>query len=84
MESVIKTPKHWEKWDIIYIEISFFSTVNLLIDGWGNKNLIRKIDIKSTAEGGILQIECEDNTRVNCLFEWARIERIIPSLLGTP
>lgn len=39
-ENVENKPKRWNKWDVIYVEISFFTIHNLTIKGLGTENII--------------------------------------------
>jgi len=82
---VKKKPARWmDKWDVIYIEMSFFATRNLAISGWSSTNLIDQFEIKETDDEGFLNIRCSNQTQIQCAFDWARVEQVSPGLIGTP
>lgn len=39
-ETVEHKPKRWNKWDVIYVESSFFTIQNLTIESLGRENII--------------------------------------------
>ncbi|AZQ48037.1 immunity 50 family protein [Bacillus albus] len=39
-ETVEHKPKRWNKWDVIYVEISFFTIQNLTIENLRRENII--------------------------------------------
>lgn len=82
-ENVENKPKRWNKWDVIYIEISFFCIQNLKIKDMGTDNIIERFEIEVIEEEGLLKIKCSNQMQVECLFSWAKIEKIIPGLIGT-
>ncbi|ENQ3105774.1 immunity 50 family protein [Bacillus cereus] len=81
-EHVENKPKRWNKWDVIYIEIAFFTIRNLTIEGLGAENIIDHFEIHTTEEGSLLKIKCKNQMIVECLFEWARVEGVTPGLIG--
>lgn len=47
-KEIVKTkPKRWDKWDVVYIEMSFFAIRNLTINGLGTNNQINEFEIKA-------------------------------------
>ncbi|WP_242213114.1 immunity 50 family protein [Bacillus cereus group sp. BfR-BA-01383] len=83
-ETVEHKPKRWNKWDVIYVEISFFTIRNLIIENLGTENIIDYFEISTTSEGSLLKIKCKNQMIVESLFDWARIEGVTPGLIGLP
>jgi len=83
-ENVEYKPKRWNKWDVIYVEISFFTIRNLTIESLGTENIIEHFEISTTSEGSLLKIKCKNQMIVETLFDWARIEGVTPGLIGLP
>ncbi|AKG37598.1 immunity 50 family protein [Paenibacillus durus] len=83
-EPVLTKPKRWDKWDVIYIEFSFFAVRDLIVNGLGTENIVKKFEITDGGEGAILQIICENPMQITCSFDWARVEQISPGLVGLP
>ncbi|PFZ92697.1 immunity 50 family protein [Bacillus wiedmannii] len=83
-ENVEHKPKRWNKWDVIYVEISFFTIRNLTIKSLGTENIIEHFEISTTSEGSLLKIKCKNQMIVETLFDWARIEGVTPGLIGLP
>lgn len=83
-EVIQAKPKRWEKWDVVYIEMSFFAIRDLIINGLGINNQINKFEIKDVGENGVLEIKCNNQMYIKCLFDWARVEGITPGLIGSP
>ncbi|CAI8759603.1 MULTISPECIES: immunity 50 family protein [Bacillus] len=81
-EPVENKPKRWNKWDVIYIEISFFCIQDLIIKDIGTDNIIHQFEINAIEEEGQLKIKCRNQMQVECLFGWAKIEKITPGLIG--
>ena len=82
IEKVITKPKRWDTWDVIYIDMSFLGVKNLEINGLGTNNIINQFEIKDSGEYGELEIKCNNEMHIKCLFDWARIENISPGLIG--
>ncbi|OAK39266.1 immunity 50 family protein [Bacillus wiedmannii] len=83
-ENVEHKPKRWNNWDVIYVEISFFTISNLTIENLGTENIIEHFEISTTSEGSLLKIKCKNQMIVETLFDWARIEGVTPGLIGLP
>lgn len=83
-ENVENKPKRWNKWDVIYVEISFFTIYNLTIKGLGIENIIDYFEINKIEEEGLLKIKCKNQMLVECSFEWAKVEGVTPGLIGLP
>ncbi|MGY2612974.1 MULTISPECIES: immunity 50 family protein [Bacillus] len=83
-ENVEHKPKRWNNWDVIYVEISFFTIRNLTIESLGTENIIEHFEISTTSEGSLLKIKCKNQMIVETLFDWARIEGVTPGLIGLP
>ena len=83
-EPVAIKPKRWDKWDVIYVELSFFGLRNMIINGLGTENKINKFEITDGEEDGALQIVCQNQMEISCSFDWARVEQINPGLIGLP
>jgi len=83
-ENVENKPKRWNKWDVIYVEISFFTFYNLTIKGLGIENIIDYFEINKIEEEGLLKIKCKNQMLVECSFEWAKVEGVTPGLIGLP
>ena len=84
-KEVIQTkPKRWDKWDVVYVEMSFFAIRDLTINGLGTNNQINQFEIKEVGEDGVLEIKCNNQMYIKCSFDWARVEQITPGLIGTP
>ena len=83
-ENVENKPKRWDKWDVIYVEISFFAIHNLTIKGLGTENIIDYFEINTIEEEGLLKIKCKNQMLVECSFEWAKVEGVTPGLIGLP
>ena len=83
-ENVENKPKRWTKWDVIYVEISFFTIYNLTIKGLGIENIIDYFEINKIEEEGLLKIKCKNQMLVECSFEWAKVEGVTPGLIGLP
>ncbi|PFM03850.1 hypothetical protein COC45_13360 [Bacillus cereus] len=83
-ENVEHKPKRWNKLDVIYVEISFFTIRNLIIENLGTENIIEHFEISTTSEGSLLKIKCKNQMIVESLFDWARIEGVNPGLIGLP
>ncbi len=82
---VQKKPARWiDKWDVIYIEMSFFAIRDLAISGWKNNNLMTQFEIKKTGDEGFLDIKCSNQAQIQCSFDWARVEQLNPGLIGAP
>ncbi|MEC0555066.1 immunity 50 family protein [Bacillus haynesii] len=81
-KDVVNKPKRWNKWDVVYIEISFIAVRNLTIKGLGTSNIINQFEINEDEEEESLKIKCSNQMEIECLFEWARIESISPGLIG--
>ena len=82
-EKVENKPKRWNKWDVIYVEISFFTIYNLTIKGLGTENIIDYFEINKIEEG-LLKIKCKNQMLVECSFEWAKVEGVTTGLIGLP
>ena len=54
--------KRWNKWDVIYVEISFFTIHNLTIKGLGTENIIDYFEINTIEEEGLLKL----SVRIKC------------------
>ncbi|PEE38090.1 immunity 50 family protein [Bacillus pseudomycoides] len=67
-EPVENKPKRWNKWDVIYIEISFFCIQDLIIKDIGTDNIIHQFEINAIEEEGQLKIRCRNQMQVECLF----------------
>ena len=63
-ENVENKPKRWDKWDVIYVEISFFAIHNLTIKGLGTENIIDYFEINTIEEEGLLKIKCKNQMLV--------------------
>lgn len=83
-ENVEHKPKRWNKLDVIYVEISFFTIRNLIIENLGTENIIEHFEISTMSEGSLLKIKCKNQMIVESLFDWARIEGVTPGLIGLP
>ena len=83
-ENVENKPKRWNKWDVIYVEISFVTIYNLTIKGLGIENIIDYFEINKIEEEGLLKIKCKNQMLVECSFEWAKVEGVTPGLIGLP
>lgn len=83
-KNVENKPKRWNKWDVIYVEISFFTIYNLTIKGLGIENIIDYFEINKIEEEGLLKIKCKNQMLVECSFEWAKVEGVTPGLIGLP
>lgn len=81
-ESVENKPERWDKWDVIYIEMSFIGVRNLSIKDFGTDHIINQFEINEVGEDGSLKITCNNHMQIECIFEWARIEKVSPGLLG--
>ncbi|KMM59024.1 hypothetical protein ACH95_12710 [Bacillus glycinifermentans] len=82
-EKVENQPKRWDKWDVIYIEMSFIGVRNLNIKDIGTDNIINQFEIDEAEEANSFKIKCLNQMQIECIFEWARIDRITPGLLDT-
>lgn len=82
-EIVKNKPKRWSEWDIVYVEMSFLGVRELEINSFGTINEIEQFEIEDIGEEGSIKIQCSNSMSINCLFDWARIEQINPSLIGT-
>ncbi|MBU8788364.1 MULTISPECIES: immunity 50 family protein [Bacillus] len=80
-EKVENKPKRWDKWDVIYIDMSFIGVRHLNIKDIGTDNIINQFEIDETANS--LKIKCLNQMQIECIFEWERIDRISPGLLDT-
>lgn len=77
-------PKRWpDKWDVIYLEMSFFGIHALQINNWLNNNVINFFEIVDENGSGFLKIVCDNNSQISCNFDWCKIENIRPGLIGT-
>lgn len=83
-QTVKNTPKRWGKFDVVYVEISLFDIRNLLVNGDISSNSIIQFDLKDLQNDGLLEIKCDNRMQVKCSFDWARVEEIIPGLIGQP
>ncbi|WP_407921118.1 immunity 50 family protein [Brevibacillus migulae] len=83
-EPVEIKPKRWDKWDVIYVELSFIGIRDLAIDGLGTENQIRNFEVTNREEDGALHIVCHNQMQISCSFDWARVEEISPGLIGSP
>ena len=82
---VKKRPARWmDKWDVIYIEMSFFGVGNMSISGWGDSNLIGQFEIVERGSEVFLNLRCGSQTQIRCSYDWAKVERVEPGLIGTP
>lgn len=73
-------PKRWDKWDVVYVEMSFLGIRDLVINGLGTNNQIILFEIND----GALEIRCTNQMHIKCAFDWARVEQITPGLIGSP
>jgi hypothetical protein len=70
---------------VVYIELTFIGTRNLVINGLGTENQILKFEMADgKEEDAILQIVCNNQMQISCSFDWARVEQISPGLIGLP
>lgn len=81
-ELVRNKPKRWSEWDVVYVELSFFSVQNLKIIDYGTNNTIVQFKVKNTEEEGVLNITCDNGMTITCTFDWIRVEKITPGLIG--
>ena len=82
-EAIKTKPKRWEKWDVVYVEMSFIGVRNLTINGIGTNNHIDQLEIKDVGEDGVLEIRCNNQMHIRCSFDWARVESITPGLIDS-
>lgn len=54
------------------------------INSFGTINEVVQFEIEDIGEEGSIKIQCSNRMSINCLFDWARIERINPGLIGIP
>lgn len=83
-EAVKSKPKRWDQWDVVYIQLSFLTIRNLEIKGWGKDNIISRFEISGKTESNALIIKGVDGLQINTNFEWIKVERVIPGLIGSP
>jgi hypothetical protein len=83
-QPVQNKPQRWEKWDVIYIEISLFDIRNLIINGDISTNSIIQFNLEQSEKDGLLDIKCNNQMNIKCSFDWARVEQITPGLIGCP
>jgi Immunity protein 50 len=81
-ETIEKKPVRWDEWDIVYIEISFWGVKDLEIHSFGTFNEIEQFLIEDGEESSSITIQCSNGMSISCLFDWARVERITPGLIG--
>jgi Immunity protein 50 len=81
-ETIEKKPVRWDEWDIVYIEISFWGVNDLEIHSFGTFNEIEQFLIEDGKESSSITIQCSNGMSISCLFDWARVERITPGLIG--
>ncbi|NPC91543.1 hypothetical protein HOO54_04600 [Bacillus sp. WMMC1349] len=77
-ETVENKPKRWDEWDVVYIDISFIGVRDLVIKGLGINNMISQFEITER-----LKMTCSNQMQIECQFDWARIEKITPGLIGS-
>lgn len=77
-------PERWSQFDVVYLEMSFWGIKELMINGFGTSNLINRFDIKENQSENILEIICSNQTNIRSSFDWVKVEKISPGLLGTP
>ncbi len=82
-QAVENKPKRWDKWDVVYIEMSLFDIRNLNIIGDISTNSIVQFDLKQAENEGVLEIKCNNQMEVKCSFDWARVEQVTPGLIGS-
>ncbi|UAC48797.1 immunity 50 family protein [Bacillus aquiflavi] len=77
-------PKRWNKWDVVYIELFFFSIRNLEISRFGTNNLINEFIVIDKCGDGLLEIKCDNQLQIKAIFDWGKVEKVTPGLLGLP
>lgn len=82
-QPVKNKPKRWDKWDVIYIEISLFDIRNLAINGDISSNSIIYFELVETEDEGSLEIKCDNQMQIKCSFDWARVEQVTSGLIGS-
>lgn len=82
-EEVKIKPKRWDKWDVVYVEMSFLGIKNLAINGLGTYNQINQFEIKDNGKYGELEILFNNEMHIKCLFDWAMVDKITPGLIGS-
>lgn len=83
-QPVQNKPKRWDKWDVVYIEISLFDIRDLVISGDVSTNSIIQFDLREAEKEGLLEIKCNNQMQIKCSFDWARVEQVTPGLIGSP
>lgn len=48
----------------------------------GTFNEIEQFKIEDGEESAYINIQCSNGMATSCLFDWARVERITPGLIG--
>ena len=82
-EVVKNKPKRWDKYDVIYLDISFLNIKDLIIEGVVSNNYIDSIEINELNDEGILEIKYNNDMYIRCLFSIAYVEKIAPGIIGT-
>lgn len=81
-EFVRNKPKRWSEWDVVYVELSFFGLQNLRIFDYGTNNTIVQFKVQNKEEEGVLEIICDNGMAITCTFDWIRVEKVTPGLIG--
>ncbi|OYN65580.1 immunity 50 family protein [Bacillus safensis] len=82
-DSVKNKPKRWGNFDVVYVELSFIGVTDLKINHLGNNNIIDHFEISTTENGGFLKINCKNQMQIETIFDWTRVEQIVPGLIGS-
>lgn len=64
------------------MELCFFGLQNLRIIDYGTNNTIVQFKVQNKEEEGVLEIICDNGMAITCTFDWIRVEKVTPGLIG--
>jgi len=81
MSSPVKWP---EKYDQVCIELSFIGSRCVSFSEWGHENVVCEMLFDVVSHVVAVTIRCANNSRLEFLCDWVRVESIRYGLMGTP
>lgn len=85
LEIPIKSPSRWpDRYDVVYIDLSFIAISDLQIKEWGYHNVLSKFEILDKDEKARVFLSSIHGFTISFLCDWIRIENLTPGLLDAP
>jgi len=78
-------PARWpEKYDVIYLSLSFIGAREITASGWGQSNIIDRFDFDETDDLLSVRIFCEQGVSICFDCDWIAVDGLIPGSIGSP